>query len=84
MSSSTTLKGLELIDCARANAKQGPEVAAQLCGYGTDIDTFQKALQDACHDIGVEISELSDLLKPAAKLRQREGIDFAPDTNSSL
>ncbi len=42
MPSPTPLKGTDLVDCAKANAKQGIETAAFLCGYGTDLNTFRQ------------------------------------------
>jgi len=62
MASSTPLQGIELIDCAKANAKQGIETAAAQSGYGQDVSTFQQELKKACEGIGVEINELSDLI----------------------
>jgi hypothetical protein len=84
MSSSKPLKGIELVDCAKANAAQGVEVAADLCGYGQDTATFQKELQQACQDIGVEIDELSDLITEQQTVRRIGGIEIAPDTPSDL
>ena len=84
MSASSTLTGIELIDCARANAKQGVEVASRQCGYGTDFTRFSQALQDACHHIGVEIHELSDLITDSQSLIQQGGVEIAPDTNGAL
>lgn len=83
MTSPIPLQGIELIDCARANAKQGIETAAKLCGYGTDLTTFQQSLQDACQDIGVEITELSDLIKDPYGAQQI-GIDISPGSDSEL
>ena len=34
LSGEMVLTGIDLIDCARANATSGLETAAQLCGYG--------------------------------------------------
>lgn len=84
MSASNPLNGIELIDCAKANAKQGIEVAARQCGYGNNLTEFQQALQQACHEIGVEISELSDLITDQSTLQQMGGIEIAPDTPSNL
>ncbi len=61
MSKSKPLTGIELIDCAKANAKQGIANAAQLSGYGNNVDKFMEELQAACHRIGVNIDSLSDL-----------------------
>ncbi|NJO44038.1 MAG: hypothetical protein HC769_28660 [Cyanobacteria bacterium CRU_2_1] len=84
MSSPKPLMGIELIDCAKANAKQGVTVAAELCGYGENTATFQQELQQACQQIGVEISELSDLITEQQMVRQRGGIEIAPETPSQL
>lgn len=85
MASPQPLKGIELIDCAKANAKQGIETAAHLCGYGEDLNTFHQELQQACQNIGVEVTELSDLITDQqAILQQGGGIEVAPDTPSEL
>jgi len=46
MASPTRLQGTELVDCARANAKQGIETAARQCGYG-ELNTFAQELKQA-------------------------------------
>lgn len=84
MASPTPLQGLELVDCARANAKQGVEVAADLCGYGNDLNKFRQELEKACQHMGVEFHELSDLIKDEAPLMQMEGEIVAPDSPSEL
>jgi activator of 2-hydroxyglutaryl-CoA dehydratase len=84
MSSSKPLKGLELVDCAKANAKQGIEVAAGLCGYGEDVNRFHQELEKACDEMGVKISELSDLITDQQTVLQLGGIEVAPDTPSEL
>jgi hypothetical protein len=61
MSSPVPLKGLDLIDCARANAAEGIAVAARQCGYGEDTVTFERALQQAGEEIGVEIQTFQDI-----------------------
>lgn len=84
MAASNRLQGLDLIDCAKANAKQGLEVTAQLCGYQTDLIGFQQQLQQACRQIGVEVSELSDLITDQPTLSLENGIEVAPNTASEL
>lgn len=84
MSSSTPLKGIELVDCAKANASQGVIVAAELCGYKQNTTRFQQELQQACQEMGVEITELSDLITEQQTVRQKGGIEIAPDSPSSL
>jgi hypothetical protein len=77
------LHGAELIDCARANGKQGIEVAADLCGYGHDLTKFEQALNQACHDMGIEFNTFTDLLKTPED-RRALGLEIAPDTPAQL
>lgn len=85
MASPTPLQGIELVDCAKANAKQGLQVAAHQCGYGQDLDRFQQSLEQACQGIGVNIQELSDLITDQQAVRRAAGgIEVAPDTPSEL
>lgn len=84
MASPTPLIGLELVDCARANAKQGIETAAQLCGYGEDINAFSRELKLACDDMGVTVNELSDLITDQDNLINTEGEIVAPETSTQL
>jgi hypothetical protein len=84
MASSQPLKGLELIDCAKANAQQGITTAAELCGYGSDLNTFELELKEACQNIGVEVKELNDLITDQQMIKQGMGIEIAPDTPSEL
>lgn len=84
MASPTPLKGLELVDCARANAKQGIEAAAHLCGYGDDLNTFSQELKLACENMGVKITELTDLITDQDSLIQTEGEIVAPESESVL
>ncbi|MBD1906777.1 hypothetical protein NDI37_20940 [Funiculus sociatus GB2-A5] len=84
MASPTPLKGLELVDCARANAKQGAETAAELCGYGGNLRTFKQELKQACEDMGVTFNELSDLITDQDALMNMEGEIVAPDTPTEL
>jgi hypothetical protein len=84
MASSTPLQGLELVDCARANAKQGIETAAELCGYGEDLNTFSRQLKQACDDMGVTVNELSDLITEQDGLIKTEGEIVAPESETVL
>ncbi|MEC4985194.1 MAG: hypothetical protein SAJ37_20635 [Oscillatoria sp. PMC 1068.18] len=84
MAASKPLTENELIDCAKANANQGIETAAKQCGYGDDLTGFQVALKQACQDIGVTISELSDLITDQDNVINKGGVEVAPDTPSSL
>lgn len=84
MASQTPLKGIELVDCAKANAAQGIETAANLCGYRDDLGTFSQELKQACQNIGVDINELSDLITDQQTVMGDGGVEVAPDTPSSL
>ena len=84
MSASQPLQGLDLIDCAKANAKQGVDVTAELCGYGKDTAKFYQALQEAGDRMGIHITELSDLITDQQTVLQEGGIEVAPDTLADL
>jgi uncharacterized alpha/beta hydrolase family protein len=84
MASPTPLEGLELVDCARANAKQGIETAAQLCGYGGDLNSFSRQLKQACEQMNVKFNELTDLITDQDDLIKLEGEIVAPDSATEL
>ncbi|HEY9614732.1 hypothetical protein [Allocoleopsis sp.] len=84
MASSTRLKGLELVDCARANAKQGIETAAVQCGYGDELNAFSQELKNACSEMGVTFNELTDLITEQDALIKTEGEIVAPETETIL
>ena len=46
----------ELIYCAKANVSSGIENAAKLCGYGSDLNRFNSALEQASQKMGLEIN----------------------------
>ena len=85
MASPTPLQGTELVDCARANAKQGIETAALQCGYGKDLNTFARELKQACQQMNLQVKELSELITDQEMLLQLgTGEIVAPDTASEL
>jgi hypothetical protein len=84
MSASSPLSGVILVDCAKANAKSGAAIAAERCGYGTDVSAFREALKSACNGMGVEIEELSDLITDQQQVMEMQGEVVAPDTPSDL
>ena len=85
MASPTPLQGTELVDCARANAKQGIETAALQCGYGDDLNTFAQELKQACEQMNLQVKELSELITDQEMLLQMgSGEVVAPDTASEL
>jgi hypothetical protein len=85
MPSQTPLRGRELVDCARANAKQGIETAAYQCGYGDDLNTFAQQLRLACEQMNLQVKELSELIADQdLLLNAGTGEIIAPDTTSQL
>ncbi len=85
MPSQIPLCGRELVDCARANAKQGIETAAYQCGYGDDLNTFSQELRKACEDMNLQVTELTELITDQdIKLNIGTGEIVAPDTASEL
>ncbi|MCG6138208.1 MAG: hypothetical protein MET45_26865 [Nostoc sp. LLA-1] len=85
MTSAKPLHGTELVDCARANAKQGIETAAHQCGYGDDINTFARELRQACEAMNLQVKELSELITDQDMLLELgTGEIVAPDTASEL
>ncbi len=85
MPSPTPLKGTDLVDCAKANAKQGIETAAFLCGYGTDLNTFRQELSNACDEMNLQVSELNELITDQDMLLDiGNGEIVAPDSPGKL
>ncbi|NJL79430.1 MAG: hypothetical protein HC836_26815 [Richelia sp. RM2_1_2] len=85
MASSTPLKGTDLVDCAKANAKQGIETAAFQCGYGDDLNTFARELRQACEEMNLQVSELNELITDQdMMLNIGTGEVVAPDTPADL
>ncbi|MEA5511321.1 hypothetical protein VB715_16225 [Crocosphaera sp. UHCC 0190] len=78
------LTGTDLINCARANAEQGIETTAKLCGYGEDIEQLKIALKQAGEQMGITLNSLGDLLEGPKNPMGRPSIEVAPNTNSSL
>lgn len=84
MAANQPLTGIDLIDCAKANASQGLAVATNLCGYGDDVSSFQQALKQAGKDMGVTLDELEDLITDQAVAKRSSGIEVAPDSLENL
>ncbi len=80
MASQTPLHGLELVACAKANAKYGIVSAAEQCGYGADTDAFESSLKRACDEAGITIEQLSDLLTAQELGRNRGAVEISPNT----
>ncbi|ELS04138.1 hypothetical protein Xen7305DRAFT_00038660 [Xenococcus sp. PCC 7305] len=79
------LQGIELINCAKANARQGIITAAQQSGYGQNIDLFKEKLIKACEEIGVNIDELEDLITDQQIAKEKRKImDISPETATKL
>ena len=85
MASPTSLKGTDLVDCAKANAKQGIATAALQCGYGDDLNKFRQELSNACEEMNLQVSELNELITtPDSRLNIGVGEVVAPDTPADL
>ncbi|WP_036478316.1 hypothetical protein [Myxosarcina sp. GI1] len=84
MTAPEQLQGVELIDCAKANAESGLSVAAKQCGYGDDTEAFKQNLVRACQKIGVEIEQLSDLVDNDKLPAEQARSTISPDTTSEL
>ncbi|MGP1382008.1 MAG: hypothetical protein ACTS2F_00530 [Thainema sp.] len=82
MSQTRPLTGTDLVDCAKANAAQGTDVAASRCGYD-DIDSFMSALRQAAGEMGVELTNLNDLVSDGGTI-QRGGVEISPDGPGQL
>lgn len=79
------LQGIELINCAKANAKQGIKVAAKRSGYDENTGLFIENLNKACQQIGVNINELDDLITDQQIAQEnRKVMDISPDSTSNL
>ncbi|MDJ0568262.1 MAG: hypothetical protein QNJ53_04380 [Pleurocapsa sp. MO_192.B19] len=79
------LQGIELINCAKANAKQGVAVAAEQSGYNKNIGLFIENLHKACQQIGVDINELYDLITDQQIAQENRKVrEISPDTISKL
>ena len=85
MISPKPLQGTDLVDCARANAKQGIEIAAYQCGYGDDINSFAQALRESCQTMNLKVRELKELITNQDKIIELgTGEIVAPETPSQL
>lgn len=84
MAATQPLQGIILIDCAKANAPQGVEVATQLCGYGTDVSSFQTALKQAGKDMGIKLDDIEDLITDQFMVQRTQGLEIAPETTEDL
>jgi hypothetical protein len=78
MTNSIPLSGIELVDCARANAKHGLAIASQQCGYDKDYQQFESELQKACKGMGIELDDFTDLLKEAQN--NELGVEISPNS----
>jgi hypothetical protein len=82
MTAPTPLLGTELIDCARANSKDGIEAASHRCGYGENLSDFERELSNACHAIGVKADSFAELI--AIQPTDSSGIEIAPESASQI
>ena len=62
LSGENPLQGEELTNCARANASGGVKQAAMLCGFASDTDRFQSALQETIEELELDLEPFQKLL----------------------
>ncbi len=84
MTASERLKGVELVNCAKANAKQGMETATRQCGYGENVEEFGQKLQQACQNMGVDFNSLSDLITDRQLAAEMGVVEIAPESQNQL
>ena len=85
MTSPKPLLGTELVDCARANAKQVIKIAAYQCGYGDDVNTFARELRESCEKMNLKVKELNELITDQDMILELgTGEIVAPETASEL
>ncbi len=84
MAAKQPLTGIELVDCAKANAPQGVQEAAKLCGYGDHISDFQSALKKAGEDMGVQLNELNDLITDQSIAKRTSVMDVGPVEDDNI
>jgi hypothetical protein len=85
MTSSHSLQGSELIDCAKANSNQDVSIAAERCGYGSNVARFEEQLRNACRAIGIEVEGFSDLNQGrGAEDLEKPAVIVAPGIDGQL
>ena len=62
LSGKEPLKGEELTNCARANVSAGVEMAAKLCGFGSDTDSFQTKLKETAQALELPLESFKQLV----------------------
>ena len=81
---SNPLTGVDLIDCARANAKHGIQTAAEQCGYGDNLEQFHQALIEAGQNMGLKIESIDSLVADEDSQLGPRSIEIAPRSFDSL
>ena len=62
LSGEEPLQGKELTNCAKANASAGVEMAAKLCGFGSDTEKFQTTLKQTAEELELPLSSFKKLV----------------------
>lgn len=62
LSGDEPLTGEELTNCARANVSAGVEMAAKLCGFGSDITSFQTKLKETAQTLELPLESFKQLV----------------------
>jgi hypothetical protein len=82
MTNLSSLVGIELVDCARANVNQGMAIACQQCGYGNDHQKFEAELKKACTSMGIKLNDFTNLLEESQI--DELGVDISPTYSIQL
>jgi hypothetical protein len=80
MTSPRPLHGTELIDSVKASAKKEIKVVSELCGYGQDIEAFERELKKACNAIGLEIEGFQYFQENELDSLKEPTVEIAPET----
>ena len=62
LSGEEPLTGEELTNCARANVSAGVEIAAKLCGFGSDTASFQTKLKETAQALELPLESFKQLV----------------------
>lgn len=62
LSGDEPLTGEELTNCARANVSAGVEMAAKLCGFGSDTASFQTKLKETAQALKLPLESFKQLV----------------------
>ncbi|MEM8673554.1 MAG: hypothetical protein AAGF83_06735 [Cyanobacteria bacterium P01_G01_bin.67] len=62
LSGKEPLSGEDLTNCARANASAGLEMTAKLCGFASDVESFQTQLKETAQKLSIPLASFKQLV----------------------